>query len=323
MTKIKRVLFFGSKETGLKCLVKIHSLDKNSLIGILTMDDRSDLRSVYTEFQAFSSKAGIPLFTVKNQRGANDVITQLAPELCVGSGWYWIVGSDVLKKVPYGFIGAHHSDLPKYRGGSPLVWAIINGEKFVATTMISLSEKMDEGDVWGKKRVAISPNDYVEDVIKKVEEKDLELWEENYTHILNHTKYPISQKSKGATYCAQRVPSDGMIDWKKDSKAIYNFIRAQSEPYPGAFTFYYDKGARKKLVILRAHPSDQTYYGTPGQVARITPEGIFIICGNSKPLVIELVKVDGDKRKASDAIKSIKTRFFSAVDGQNLQDETL
>jgi methionyl-tRNA formyltransferase len=102
-----------------------------------------------------------------------------------------------------------------------------------------------------------------------------------------------------------RTPEDGLIDWNKPSHSVYNFIRAQSEPYPGAFTIF----EGKKLIIWKAHPSPITYYGTPGQVAKASHEGVYVICGDNTPLVCDFVEYDGKKDTASKTIKSIKTRF--------------
>ncbi|UCE67388.1 MAG: methionyl-tRNA formyltransferase [Candidatus Zixiibacteriota bacterium] len=305
MKRSKKILFIGSKILGLRCLMEMYNLNLNSIAGVLTVDDRDDGRSVFEEFEKFSSDKRISFYAARNKIEAEKIIKQVAPEMCFVVGWYWIIGKKTLESVPGGFLGIHHSLLPKYRGGSPLVWAMINGEKVVGTTLFSFAEGMDNGDIWAQEKVDVGDNDYISDMLAKLEEKAVSILKEKYISILEGKIKPVPQDHKKATFCAQRVPEDGMIDWTMSAVEIYNFIRAQSEPYPGAFTFFDDR----KLIIRKAHMDDVVYYGTPGQVARRSEDFVYVICGDNRPVVLETVEYDGKKLSAGSTIKSIKTRF--------------
>jgi len=318
MTKIRKVLFLGSKSIGLKCLTAIFSMDPNSLIGVITFDDRNDPRSVHDKFREYTTKTHLKLFVVRNRKESEELIRQLKPELCIVVGWYWLIGSETLGAVPNGFIGIHNSLLPEYRGGSPLVWAVINGDVKVGVSLFSLTEGMDEGDIWGQRVVRIEFTDYISGILKKVEAEAISLFEEKYNAILNRAVEPTPQDHVRATYCTQRFPADGLINWQKSAVQIYNFIRAQSEPYPGAFTFYNGH----KLTIWRAHPLDVTYYGTPGRVARITEQGVYVVCGDQKPIVLQEVQFgSGPKKRGNEVLRSIKMRFSSLASASTLPKE--
>ncbi len=305
MTIINKVLFVGSKPFGLRCLEEMHRLAPGVLVGAMTLDDRADVRSAFDQIKAFCDERGVPLIVAKNRKDSEEQIRQLAPELCLVNGWYWLVGDQTLEAVPRGFLGIHNSLLPKYRGGSPLVWTMINGEKEAGLSLFSFTRGMDEGDIWAQAAVPIEREDYISDVLCKLEEKAVEILREKYLAILDGKLVPVPQDPSGVTYCAMRSPEDGLIDWNKPAEAIYNFIRAQSEPYPGAFTFL----EGKKLVIWRARPEKVTYYGTPGQVARISPDGVTVIAGDNAPLILEAVELEGVKGPAASLIKSVKARL--------------
>jgi len=308
MDKIDRVLFIGSKSLGLRCLEVIHVLEPNSLLGIVTFDDRHDARSEYDGFEAFAARTGHAIFALKHCKQLGEVIQQLEPELCVVVGWYWLIPEHLLRAVPSGFIGMHASLLPKYRGGSPLVWALINGDEEVGVSLFSFTESMDDGNIWGQCVVKVTFTDYISDILGKVEAGGISLLKEEYNAILNRTIKPMPQDHSKATYCAQRLASDGLINWGKPAVQVYDFIRAQSEPYPGAFTLYDDR----KLTIWKAHPLDILYYGTPGQVARITEKGVYVICGDQRPIVLEIVQLEpGARQPANKIVKSTKARFTS------------
>jgi len=317
MTQINKVLFIGSKEVGLKCAAEMHALHPSSLAGIMTIDDRQDSRSVYEKFISFSSSISTKLFAPKNRKDFAKMILQIKPDLCIVAGWYWLIDRDTLDAVPNGFIGFHNSLLPKYRGGSPLVWTMINGEERAGVSMFSFTEGMDEGDIWGQRSVKIEFSDYIADILLELENETISLLREKYIDILEGKIKPVKQNHNDATYCAQRFPFDGMIDWNKSSMEIYNFIRAQSEPYPGAFTFY----EKQKLFIWKAHPENIAYYGTPGQVAKISDKGVYVICGDMKPIVLEIIQMEKRRDLAHKIITSVKTRFtYTAIYKEILLD---
>jgi len=304
--KISRVLFIGSKKLGLQCLDLLEQLNREALLGAVTIDDREDSRSVFFDFKKLCFKKKIKLFVTKNKKEFNQTIKKLKPDFCIVAGWYWLIDNEILSLIPHGSVGLHGSLLPKYRGGSPAVWAVINGEKETGISLFSFADGMDNGEIWAQVRVPIKGDDYIGDVLTEIENASLDILKNNYYKILRHKIKPKKQDQSKATYCAQRIPEDGLIDWKKPSIDIYNLIRAQSEPYPGAFTIFNGK----KLIIWRAKPSKLVYYGTPGQVAKIAKEGVYIICGDQKPIILETVQLEHeDKVSAKEIIKSIKIRF--------------
>lgn len=305
MDRIRRVLFLGSKRLGIRLLEEMYKIDQESIIGIITIDDRKDSRNVFNDLSNFSYRNNIDFRVSENRLNSEQLIRQFEPQLCIIAGWYWLISNETLKSIPYGSIGFHNSLLPKYRGGSPLVWTMINGDKIAGVSLFSLTNGLDEGDIWAQKSVKIKHTDYISDVLNKLEGKAVSILRENYLNILNNCLKPFPQNPKDATFCAQRYPNDGMIDWEKSANEIYNFIRAQSEPYPGAFTFL----GKKKLTIWRAQLEESIYYGTPGQVARINDNGVYVICGDNKPIILEVVQLDLKKELANRIIKSNKIRF--------------
>jgi methionyl-tRNA formyltransferase len=281
-----------------------------TLIGILTLDDRPDSRSVYEELKGFGEACDLVFHVAKNRRHFEELIRQIAPEFCVVVGWYWLIDRRVIRSVPEGFIGVHYSLLPRYRGGSPLVWQIINGEETVGVSLFSLSEGLDDGDIWAQRSVSVASKDYVADVLEKLEQTTVSILNETYADILYHRIKPVPQTLTGSTFCSPRIPEDGFIDWGRPCLEVYNFIRAQSDPYPGAYTFLNGK----KLLVWRASPQDTIYYGTPGAVVQVHPEeGVYVVCGDYRPLVLKTVEEEKSRVKepAQNRIKSIKVRFPS------------
>jgi methionyl-tRNA formyltransferase len=306
MDQENRVVFLGSKGSGLGCLRKLYSLASAALAGIVTIDDGHDGRTALAGFQQFAAENRIELKVVATRKEAAAAILGFRPDLCMVMGWYWLLDEELLSSVARGFLGIHFSLLPKYRGGSPLVWQLINGEPKVGLSLFSFTAGMDEGDIWGQRSVAVGPSDYIGDVLVKLETESTSLIEDTYIEILRGNVRPSPQDHSQATYCAVREEGDGEIDWRQPARDVYNFIRAQSHPYPGAFTML----DGKKLRIWRARPCDVEYSGRAGQILQVRKDGVYVACENRSALVLETVQyAESEPQPAHEVLRSIKIRL--------------
>ncbi len=301
------VVFVGSKSLGLSCLRTICDLDRTSVAGIVTCDDSRDGRSVLAEFRAFAATESLPIVVARGRAAAEEGIRELRPDLCLVVGWYWIISGRTLADVPRGLIGIHNSLLPRYRGCAPLVWAIINGESRVGISMFSLGEGVDEGVIWDQRAVSVRFEDYIGDVLRKIERASTEMLCQRWSGILDGKAEAVSQDHTQATFGARRTPEDGRIDWNRSAVDVYHFIRAQSEPYPGAYTSI---SGEEKLSIWRARPLDLRFFGTPGQIAAVQDGGVSVVCGDGRAILLEVVsRDDGPRMSGRDVLGSTALRL--------------
>jgi len=163
-------------------------------------------------------------------------------------GFPYILKRFVIESAKFGTLNLHAGKLPKYRGGSPLNWQIINDEKNIGISVIKVDTGIDTGQVIAKKKFKLK--DTYD--IKKVHEISNSLFPIlTYLSIKKIIKKKFNKKSNFTTsnynYYPQRNEKDGKINWKKmRSREVFNFVRALSKPYPGAFTFNKNK---KKIFI--------------------------------------------------------------------------
>ncbi|NJN80577.1 MAG: methionyl-tRNA formyltransferase [Anaerolineales bacterium] len=215
-------------------------------------------------------------------------------------GWYWVLKADVLNLVSHGWLGIHASLLPKYRGGAPLVWAIINGEAETGLSLFYFDEGMDTGDIVAQRKINIEFEDTIMNVLVKIQKESIEIVRENYPLLLAGNAQRLKQDHTQATYVALRRPSDGRINWNQPALKIYDFVRAQTHPYPGAFC-YLDK---KKLYVWNAKPFGFPFYGTPGQVVMIEHDYAVVTCGEGTALSLLKVQLDSmDEQISTQALK--------------------
>jgi methionyl-tRNA formyltransferase len=147
---------------------------------------------------------------------------------------------------------------------------------------------MDDGDIWAQTSTPVGPDDYIGEVLGRLEEACDEMIRRVYPRILADEVKPVPQDAAKATYGTLRSREHGRIQWHEPMHRIYGWIRAQSTPYPGAFT---SCGARR-LTIWQAHPFASPYYGRPGEVVRGSSGEMMVICGDDRALVIDAMQLD-------------------------------
>ena len=159
------------------------------------------------------------------------------PDLILVLGWYYMLPREVRHKAALGCMGVHASLLPKYRGWAPISWAIINGETETGISLFHLEDEVDSGDIVAQKGFAIDHEDTCASVYEKAVEASIRVLRECLPQIAAGQAPRVVQNADEASYFPRRWPEDGLIDWTMSAKEIHDFIRAQTKPYPGAFTY--------------------------------------------------------------------------------------
>jgi methionyl-tRNA formyltransferase len=175
-------------------------------------------------------------------------VMDIKPDLILAIGWYYMIPDQMMKLAGKGAIGIHGSLLPKYRGNAPFVWAMINGEKETGISLFYFEKGIDEGDIIAQKKIPIGEKETIRDILNKARGSSVEILLEYLPKIADGTAPRIPQDNSQATLFPKRTPDDGLIDWSWDAKRIHDFIRAQTKPYPGAFTYINNK----KVIIWDA-----------------------------------------------------------------------
>jgi len=285
----------------MRILKLIYALAAETLYSIVTFDDSKDTRCKLNDFKDFAKNTGKTLHILTKPLDLEGIILKDKPQMCIVSGWYWILQERILKKVPKGFIGIHPSLLPKYKGGAPLVWPIINGDKASGVSLFYLEKGMDGGDLIAQKSFNISEEDTIQEVMEKAAYLAIELLNENYPLLLEERAPRIQQEHSLSTYYPMRRPEDGRIKWNNSNIEIYNAIRAQTHPYPGAFCFTEDG---RKLYIWKAKLFSQPCDNVAGLVLQISDGFALVSCGKGGICLYEVQFESATQEIASKVLKS-------------------
>ena len=150
-------------------------------------------------------------------------------------GWSWIIKDDTLNR--FLCVGMHPSDLPMYRGGSPIQHQIIDGlERTKISLMTISSDGIDVGDIWLKEEWDLT-GDTMSKILSDLSNSTSRLLIK-FFNAFGKIKPQQQELSKG-TYYKRRQAKDSKVTWKQLSsltlKDAYNLLRALGDPYPNIY----------------------------------------------------------------------------------------
>ncbi len=282
------IILFCATDRGIKFLLKVQELLPEANLNVISFVETpwepKYLNNIKSATKAFNGR----FYLWDDIREMPEHFwSELAIDIIFVVSWRYIIPSKVYNKAKIGSYLFHDSLLPEYRGFSPTVWSIINGKKYTGVTLLEIDQKVDSGDIVDQIKVPIHIDDEISDVMKRVTQTYLDLLEKNINNIINGEINTINQDHSIASYTRKRLPSDNLIDWNLSTIEIYNFIRALSRPYPGAFTFI----NKTKLIIWQAKLVENStkFIGIPGCLVKIIPgEGVIVNTGDGYIMVNEV-----------------------------------
>jgi len=210
-------------------------------------------------------------------------------DFLLAAGWYHLVPAKLRDLFKKGAAGLHASLLPKLRGGAPLPWAILSGADKTGVSMFALNDEIDAGELYGQKEIVIGDRTTSTELVREVELASVALATECIAAIANGTM-KMRPQSGSPSFCLQRVPDDGRVDWRQPASRIDRLVRAVAKPYPGAFSEF----EGRRLTIWKAELfSGVPVHGMPGQIARLPDESDPIVVAGEGCIVVRSAEIDG------------------------------
>lgn len=212
---------------------------------------QQQIEFVLTDFKSdgiieFCRENGIEIFIGNPRNGkAKDFYTNKPIDVLVSVNYLFLIEADLIAHPSILAFNIHGSLLPKYRGRTPHVWAIINNETQTGITAHLIDSGCDTGDIIEQVAIDIDPKDTGAMILNKYNEQYIPLIDQVLSQIENKSLQTKPQNNTEATYFGKRTPEDGAINWNWQKERIYNWVRAQADPYPGAFSSF---GGQKIII---------------------------------------------------------------------------
>lgn len=287
------------------------------VIGLADCAKNSEI-SGYESAQGLCNAYDIEFIPIKSYalRDPCDIYTLsgLNIDIALVLGWQRLIPKWAIQKFRIGGVGIHGSayGINEGRGRSPQNWALLLGKAEFHLSIFKLEEGVDSGPVLVTTTVPLTEFDDIKTTHWKVGRAAVGMLV-NCLSPTMFSKSKLTVQDHAARYFPKRIPEDGEVDWNRDAVEIYNFIRAQSRPYPGAFTKLEDDVLR----IWRARPFEEHHAigatHAPGEIIKIFENGDLLIATAKSKLLIEEYELSNASSKLLVGEKLNSANFYNQM----------
>ena len=257
ISKLKkiRITLFTNNLRGILCLKYLIS-KKITITNIVISKKNLNPKVII-----FLKKNKIKFITIKNLKSKKVLKILDKTELGLICGFPHIFKEFQLNITKYGLINLHAGKLPKYRGGSPLNWQIINNEKYFSISVIKIDKGIDTGDIIFEKKFKLLNRYKIENLHQIANNFFPKLLYKSILKIFSEKKLK-KQDNRKANYFKQRKPEDSLINPTGITfKKLTLLLRAMSNLYPSPYIIHKNKKIIiKKIKISRSKLNFQNEY---------------------------------------------------------------
>lgn len=309
---MSKIVFMGTPDFSTGVLEML--IQEYDVIAVVTQPDRPvGRKKILTPppVKKVALEHNIPVYQPEKLNNSSELeeIINLKPDLIVTAAFGQLLPKSLLDAPKHKAINVHASLLPKYRGGAPIHYAVMNGEKKTGITIMYMAEKLDAGNIISQDEVEILENDTVGEVHDKLATLGTELLKKTLPTIFNGTNDSIVQDDSLATFASNISREDERIDWTKDAQTIHNHIRGLS-PWPVAYTTMDGKNLKLWLSEIV-----ENVKGEPGEIIETTKDAIIVATGSEDGVALTEIQLAGKKRvKTRDYISGLQSK----IDGTKL-----
>lgn len=296
--KQTRIVFMGTPDFA--CGILQALIDYNyHVVGVVSQPDKKVGRKQIltpTPVKMLALENAIPVVQPFKIKEDFQMVLDLKPDLIVTCAYGQIVPDVILNAPKLGCVNVHASLLPKYRGGAPIHWAVINGESESGVTIMKMVSKMDAGEMYLKKVVAIEPDDTTSDLYGKLKEVGAQAIIE-YLKALEHNEVVGEPQSESeVTYAYNISKQDEFVSFvNRDIDTIYNHIRGLISIPVG-----YGIIDKKRIKLHSVKKMYKQHHYPAGTVTGFNEDGMCVAVDGGFIVLVQLQLEGKSKMMASD-----------------------
>lgn len=292
---MKKIIFMGTPEFSVPILKALFE-SEYEVIAVVTQPDRPVGRKrtlTPPPVKELALQHDVPIFQPEKISGSREMqeLIEMDADLIVTAAYGQFLPTKLLNAPKYRAINVHASLLPKYRGGAPVHYSIIEGEKETGISIMYMEKKMDAGDVLSQRSIPIESEDDVQSMFEKLSLLGRDLLMETLPELFAGNIIPVPQDESKVTFSPNISREEEQIDWNLTATQIANKVRGM-RPWPVAHALL--QGTRCKIWV--AVPTDITSEEKPGSIIKWGKGGIYVACGNATTLKITELQPAGKKR---------------------------
>jgi methionyl-tRNA formyltransferase len=290
-----KTIFFGTPETAVPFLRLLAK--RTQVLAVVSQPDRPAGRGLEvapTPVKAAALELGLKVLQPAKPSEIAAELKALGADLAVGVGSGGLHTAAALGAPRLGFMNAHFSLLPKYRGAAPVQWALVRGEKKTGVSLFWLDEGMDTGPVQSMRDTPVDPEEDAGALLARLTELGVEMLGSALSE-LEAGKVSRLTQSGEPTLAPLIKREDARVELTRPAGEIHDLVRG-FRLWPRA---YLEKKGVPRLLVLKtalAAAADPAGLGRPGRILAVDRNrGILVECGSSSRLWVLDVQPEGKK----------------------------
>lgn len=286
-----RIVFMGTPSFAVPILEGL--IDNYEVLLVVCQPDRKKDRKgnvIIPDTKKVAIEHNIPVFQPLNIREEYQTILDYEPDMIVTCAYGQFIPKVVVDYPKYGCINVHGSLLPKLRGGAPIHWAIINGEKTTGITVMLMDKKMDAGDIISQRSLDIGEDEILDSLYQRMSILGRDLLLDTIPSIIDGTAKYFPQNEDEVTFGLNVRKEEEKIDFSKSVVDIKNLVRGLNS-IPGAYCLIDDN--RMKVYQVEIVSSNKN--GELGEIVDVDNEGMIVKCSEGYIKILDIA-ISGKKR---------------------------
>lgn len=217
-------------------------------------------------------------------------IISLQPDLMITAAYGQFLPTKLLEAAKIAAINVHGSLLPKYRGGAPIQYSIINGDKETGVSIMYMVKKMDAGDIISQRAIPIEDTDDSGTMFKKLSLLGKDLLLETLPKLISGDVHPVAQDPDKVVFSPNITSEQEQIDFRLPARLIDAKVRGLRPAPLGNMVI---DGLRTKIYDVT--PLEEKTSLEPGKAVRVTKHQLVIAGGDGTTYQINKLKPAGKK----------------------------
>lgn len=289
-----RLIFMGTPNFSATVLQGLLEDERYDVVAVVTQPDRAVGRKKeirMTPVKELALSHDIAIYQPEKLSGSSELAELMGLEVdgIVTAAFGQFLPTKLLNSVSFA-VNVHASLLPKYRGGAPIHYALINGDEEAGVTLMEMVKEMDAGDMIAKRSIPITDEDNVGTLFQSLAIVGRDLLLDTLPAYLAGEVTPEPQNPEQVTFSPNLLPEEERLDWNKTNRQVFNHIRGMY-PWPVAHTLL--NGERFK--IYEASPTQGL--GKPGEIIKIDKKELVVATGEGA-LALKTVQPAGKPKMA-------------------------
>ena len=308
-----KIYFLGSGEIAVPVLRACSRTESIELVGVGTQPDRAAGRRgklVATPVGHAAAEAGL---VADKPESVNDPeflakLRALMPDMVLVVSFGQLLRDGLLSLPRLGCVNVHASLLPKYRGASPIVQAVLNRDASTGVCFMRMERGLDTGAVYRTLEYPLDGSEYADALETALGELAAAHAVETLTGIAEGKYIPVVQDESRATRCGKIRKEDSWIDWRRSAAEVSAMVRAY-HPWPGARSRF-RRGTVESVLTLRRVEVRGDVNLAPGEVSVPDRKTLLAGCGDG---ALKILEVTPENSKTMDVVA-----FLNGLRGEKI-----